>query len=37
MLGADQPNLWVVTMFLGSFLAIPFFLAMKRIALAQAG
>jgi MFS family permease len=37
MLGADKPNLWVVTMFLGSFLAIPFFLAMKRIALAQAG
>ena len=37
MLGADQQNLWVVTMFLGSFLAIPFFLAMKRIALAQAG
>lgn len=36
MLGADRPNLWVVTMFLGSFLAIPFFLAMKRIALAQA-
>jgi Na+/melibiose symporter-like transporter len=36
MLGADKPNLWVVTMFLGSFLAIPFFLAMKRIALAQA-
>ena len=30
MLGADQPVLWVVTMFLGSFLAIPFFLAMKR-------
>lgn len=37
MLGADKPNLWVVTMFLGSFLAIPFFLAMKRMALAQAG
>jgi MFS family permease len=37
MLGADKPNLWVVTMFLGSFLAIPFFLAMKRIALAHAG
>lgn len=30
MLGADQPVLWVVTMFLGSFLAIPFFVAMKR-------
>ena len=30
MLGADQPVLWVVTMFLGSFFAIPFFVAMKR-------
>jgi MFS family permease len=29
MLGADQPVLWVITMFLGSFLAIPFFVAMK--------
>jgi len=29
MLGADQPVLWVVTMFLGSFFAIPFFVAMK--------
>jgi MFS family permease len=31
MLGADQPVLWVVSMFLGSFLAIPFFVAMKRV------
>ncbi len=29
MLGADQPVLWVISMFLGSFLAIPFFVAMK--------
>jgi MFS family permease len=29
MLGADYPILWVVTMFIGSFLAIPFFVAMK--------
>ena len=31
MLGADQPILWVVSMFIGSFLAIPLFIAMKRI------
>lgn len=31
MLGADQPVLWVVSMFIGSFLAIPFFVAMKKI------
>jgi len=31
MLGADQPVLWVVSMFIGSFLAIPFFVAMKRV------
>ncbi len=31
MLGADQPVLWVVSMFLGSFLAIPFFIAMKKV------
>ena len=37
MLGADLPVLWVVSMFIGSFLAIPLFLAMKRAALAQAG
>ena len=29
MLGADQPILWVISMFIGSFLAIPFFVAMK--------
>lgn len=33
MLGADQPTLWVVSMFIGSFLAIPLFLQMKRLAL----
>ncbi|CAN2182928.1 MelB Na+/melibiose symporter and related transporters [Candidatus Nanopelagicaceae bacterium] len=32
MLGADLPELWVVSMFIGSFLAIPLFLAMKRLA-----
>ncbi len=32
MLGADQPTLWVTSMFIGSFLAIPLFLAMKRLA-----
>lgn len=36
MLGADQPTLWVASMFLGSFLAIPLFLAMKRAAVASA-
>ena len=34
-LPADQPVLWVVSMFIGSFLAIPLFLAMKRLAHAQ--
>jgi hypothetical protein len=33
MLGADLPTLWVVSMGIGSFLAIPLFLKMKRIAL----
>jgi MFS family permease len=33
ILGADKPTLWVVSMFIGSFLAIPLFLAMKRRAL----
>jgi len=33
MLGADQPTLWVVSMFIGSFLAIPLFLRLKRLAL----
>ena len=33
MLGADLPVLWVSSMFFGSFLAIPLFLAMKRLAL----
>lgn len=32
MLGADLPELWVASMFIGSFLAIPLFLAMKRLA-----
>jgi MFS family permease len=35
MLGADLPELWVASMFIGSFLAIPLFLAMKRLAHAQ--
>jgi MFS family permease len=37
MLGADLPELWVASMFIGSFLAIPLFLAMKRLALAPKG
>ncbi len=32
MLGADKPTLWVASMFIGSFLAIPLFLQMKRLA-----
>lgn len=36
MLGADRPGLWVASMFVGSFLAIPLFLAMKRAAAASA-
>jgi MFS family permease len=32
MLGADLPEIWVASMFIGSFLAIPLFLAMKRLA-----
>ena len=36
MLGADRPGLWVVSMFVGSFLASPLFLAMKRAAAASA-
>ncbi len=32
MLGADLPELWVGSMFVGSFLAIPLFLRMKRLA-----
>ena len=32
MLGADHPGLWVASMFIGSFLAIPLFIAMKRLA-----
>lgn len=35
MLGADLPELWVLTMFLGSFLAIPLFVKMKNLALSQ--
>jgi predicted MFS family arabinose efflux permease len=35
MLGADKPTLWVVSMFIGSFLAIPLFLQMKRLALSS--
>lgn len=30
MLGADLPELWVATMFIGCFASIPIFLAMKR-------
>ena len=33
MLGADLATAWVVVMFLGCFLPIPLFLAMKRLAL----
>jgi MFS family permease len=33
MLGADLQALWVVAMFVGSFLAIPLFLRLKRLAL----
>jgi MFS family permease len=33
MLGADLATAWVVVMFLGCFLSIPLFLAMKRLAL----
>lgn len=36
MLGADLPTLWVASMFVGSFLAIPLFLAMKKAASASA-
>lgn len=36
MLGADLSTLWVASMFVGSFLAIPLFLAMKRAAAASA-
>jgi MFS family permease len=32
MLGADKPTLWVASMFIGSFLAIPLFVAMKKLA-----
>jgi hypothetical protein len=35
MLGADLAELWVASMFIGSFLAIPLFLRMKRLALAS--
>jgi len=35
MLGADKPTLWVISMFIGSFLAIPLFLALKRLALSS--
>ncbi len=35
MLGADKPTLWVASMFIGSFLSIPLFLAMKRLAAAS--
>jgi MFS family permease len=34
MLGADLATAWVVVMFIGCFLSIPIFLAMKRAALA---
>jgi hypothetical protein len=32
MLGADLATAWVVVMFIGCFLSIPLFLAMKRAA-----
>lgn len=32
MLGADLATAWVITMFIGCFLSIPLFLAMKRLA-----
>ena len=32
MLGADHPRIWVLTMFVGCFLSIPIFVAMKKIA-----
>jgi MFS family permease len=35
MLGADLQILWVVAMFVGSFLAIPLFLSLKRLALSS--
>lgn len=35
MLGADLPELWVASMFVGSFLAIPLFIRMRRLAQAQ--
>jgi MFS family permease len=37
MLGADLAELWVASMFIGSFLAIPLFLRMKRLALSSKG
>jgi hypothetical protein len=35
MLGADLATAWVVVMFIGCFLSIPIFLAMKRAAQAS--
>ena len=35
MLGADRPTLWVSSMFIGSFLSIPLFLAMRKSAAKQ--
>jgi hypothetical protein len=32
MLGANLGTAWIITMFLGCFLSIPIFLAMKSIA-----
>ena len=36
MFGANHPRLWVTTMFIGCFLSIPIFLAMKKAALQSA-
>lgn len=36
MFGANHPWLWVTTMFIGCFLSIPIFLAMKKAALQSA-
>lgn len=36
MFGANHPRIWVTTMFIGCFLSIPIFLAMKKAALQSA-
>jgi phosphate/sulfate permease len=35
MLGADLATAWIITMFIGCFLSIPLFLAMKRAAASE--